>query len=122
MSVYRYSEFAHSVPLDPGKTALFNSLTLGLVVVPNDLLQFIPVSHTNIYGEDNVRSLLLNEGGAELLSCLQRQKILLPIQRRTDSEDYCAINQALSEPVFGLIYLLGGHLKSGHVWSLENRP
>lgn len=106
MPVLRYSQFAHPVSIDTNNTAVFNSLTLGLVVVPNEILNHIPVSHTAVYGADTILPLTQTETGRELLSCLQQQKVLLPIQQQTDTEDYVTINRALSEPVFGLIYLI----------------
>jgi uncharacterized protein len=106
MSVYRYSDFAHSLPIDGDKTAIFNSLTLGLVIVPTDLLDRLPISHSAVYGADDIQALLLSEGGEEFLSSLRKQKLLVPIQQRVDTQDYCAINAALSEPIFGLIYLV----------------
>lgn len=97
----RISDFCHFVEGVNGLIALYNALTLGVVIVDKKTAEFLKQARHKVIPSDQVSSL-----DDELINQLIRHKLLFPLNQRLDLEEYGKIQAALKDKKIGLLYLL----------------
>ena len=103
---YRLSEFCHFIDGDNDLVALYNSLTLGVVIVDKCTAQAIRNMPAGIISSSIIDSITQHNEGGELIVQLLKQKMMFQIDQRTDTEDYLEIQKGLTCKKIGILYLL----------------
>lgn len=101
----RISDFCHFVDGEDDLVALYNSLTLGVVVVERKVADIFRHSKRKVLSFEELGGLTYS-GGKELLEQLIRHKLLFPLGQRLDLEDYSKIQSSLDCKNIGILYLL----------------
>lgn len=95
---YKLSDFCHFIDGDHNLVALYNALTLGMVIVDKNTASFL---HKK---KDSVIS--FEESSSHLEEQLLGQKIIFPLGKRQDIDDYLQIQEGLSIKRIGILYLI----------------
>lgn len=85
--------------------AVYNALTLGMVIVDNNTASFLQRKRNTVFSfneEFNDNSY----DSRNLKEILLKQKIIFPLGKRQDIDDYMQIQEALSVKQIGILYLL----------------
>ena len=80
---YRISDFCHQVPGDNGFVALYNALTLGVVIVEKKIAYFLASAPGKIFSIHEADSIAGDETNS-LLKQLKKQRLIFPLGRRRD--------------------------------------
>jgi len=102
---YRVSEFCHFISGD-GLVALYNSLTLGIVIVDQETAASLEGLPNGVIPSDLAGSLFHKDVGEDLLQSLLEQKLIIPVGKQTDVLDYAEIQKGLNCKKIGILYLL----------------
>jgi len=102
---YRISDFCHQVPGDNGFVALYNALTLGVVIVEKKIAYFLASAPGKIFSIHEADSIAGDETNS-LLKQLKKQRLIFPLGRRRDQADYLEIQKGLEIKRIGILYLL----------------
>ncbi len=100
----RVSDFCHFVDGKNGLVALYNSLTLGVVIVDRRISDFLKASKSGAIFSEEVERISQQEN--DLMEQLLKHKIVFPLGSRPDLEDYAKIQQGLGCKNIGILYLL----------------
>ena len=100
---YRLSRFCHFVSgKTDGLTAVYNALTLGVVIVDVEIAERLRSLSQGMISADKLETLLL----PEVLQQLIQHKLVLPSESQTDLADYLQIQQGLECRRIGILYLM----------------
>jgi len=102
---FRISDFCHFVDGDNGFVALYNSLTLGVVIVKKEIANILQNRNERVFSVSGFDFLPSNDREV-LLKELQRHKLCFSLNQRTDLEDYLQIQRGLDCKKIGILYLL----------------
>ncbi|MDD5551639.1 MAG: radical SAM protein [Candidatus Pacebacteria bacterium] len=97
----RISDFCHFVEGINNLTALYNALTLDVVIVDKETAKLFRQAKHKIISYDQINSLDDN-----LVSELTRHKLVFPLDRRLDLEEYAKIQTKFRNKEIGILYLL----------------
>ncbi|PIT90274.1 MAG: hypothetical protein COU22_03120 [Candidatus Komeilibacteria bacterium CG10_big_fil_rev_8_21_14_0_10_41_13] len=97
---YRLSDFCHFVEGKNNWIAVYNALTLGVVIVNQEIGQLISSARANI--DERVQSII----GSEVIDQLVEHKLILPSNSKVDIEDYSNIKHMLNCKRIGILYLM----------------
>lgn len=101
----RISDFCHFVDGKNNLTAIYNALTLGVVIVDKETADLIRGAKYRILSSEMVVSLQARDGN-ELMKQLIKHKLVFPPGERSDLNDYQKIQAHLSCKKIGIVYLL----------------
>jgi uncharacterized protein len=103
--IYKLSDFCHCVESENGLVALFNSLTLGVIIVKKEIARTIYNAKDKILSQYDFDSMMCNDN-IYLIDELIKNKIIFPIDQSLDMEDYLMIRNHLNQKKIGILYLL----------------
>lgn len=101
----RISDFCHFVEGGNGLTALYNALTLGVVIVDRNTADFLRNARHRVFPSDQLNFLSSQERN-NLVKQLIRHKLIFPLGQRPDLEEYIDIQAKLRGKGIGILYLL----------------
>ncbi len=105
---FQVSEFCHIIDGREERVALFNALTLGIVILDSKTANIIRnakhVKH-RVLGNDDIQ-LLKSIGGESLIEMLKKHKIIFPLGDAIDIKEYAQIQGDLANQAIGILYLL----------------
>ena len=103
--ILKFSDFVHFVEGEKGLTAIYNALTLGTIIVDNNIAIALKDLKDKIFSESVLHN--LNKKKTErLISELKKQKLVFPIDEQVDLKDYLAVRQKLECSRIGILYLI----------------
>lgn len=102
---FRISQFCHFVSGGNGFVALYNALTLGVIIVTEQIANILKKANGRIFSTDNFNFLPKQEKET-LLEQMQKHKLCFPLNQRLDIEDYLQIQKGLDCKKIGILYLL----------------
>jgi len=100
------SDFCHFVNSTEKLTALYNALTLGVVIVDKKTATLFQGIKNKVISSDKVEAFRLQKDGDKLIDQLVEHKLVFPLGQRLDLEDYYKIQAHLSCKRIGIVYLL----------------
>lgn len=101
----RISDFCHFVDGQNNLVAMYNALTLGMVIADNETASVFRNARHKIVTADEVETLRSN-GGEQLMEQLLKHKLAFPLGERPDLQDYEKIQAGLDCKTVGVLYLL----------------
>jgi uncharacterized protein len=101
----RISEFCHFVEGKNGLVAMYNALTLGVVIVDRSTANIFQQSARGIVPISKIQD-LPHEQRENLLARLSENKLVFPLSENPDHDDYCQIRKGLNCANIGILYLL----------------
>lgn len=102
---YRISEFCHFVSGENGFVALYNALTLGVVIVTEQIADVLKSAKGGILSSGSF-SFLNEQEKDDLFEQLKKNKLCFSLGEKTDLEDYLQIQKGLDCKKIGILYLL----------------
>lgn len=99
----KVSQFCHVVRGRSRLSALYNALTLGVVVADESIAKIVDGQAGKILSDRACADLKLHEG---LLEQMLRHKLVFPSEEQIDEEDYLTVQKHLSCNGVGILYLL----------------
>ncbi len=102
---FRISDFCHFVNGNNNLVALYNALTLGLVIVDKKTANVFHNARYKIISSDKI-AFLRADGGDKLINQLVEHKLIFPLGQRPDLDDYGKIQTGLTCKRIGILYLL----------------
>lgn len=102
----RMSDFVHFVEGDDGLVALYNALTLGVMIVDKETAERLRNFENGIVPSSVVEQIRSKHGGEKLIQKLKKHKLAFSPEERPDLQDYERIQAELSTKRIGILYLL----------------
>ena len=103
----RISDFCHFVRGENRLAAIYNALTLGIVITEEEIVEVLETICIEgcVITHDQLEK-LKERGGEQLTQELFKHKIIIPLNDRRDIADYSKIQGGLDCKRIGIIYLL----------------
>jgi len=101
----RISDFCHFVDGPNELVAIYNALTLGVVIVDSETASVLREAKHRIISDAEVQR-LKSSGRGELLKHLIHHKLVFPLAQRVDLKDYNELQGVLNNKEIGILYLL----------------
>lgn len=102
---FKISEFCHFIDGKNNFVALFNALTLGVVILDKETAKILQKVKGGIVSAEIIRSLCPNVEN-DFLDQLVKNKLIFPLGQQVDLEDYAKIQAGLGCKRIGILYLL----------------
>jgi len=102
---FKVSEFCHFVDGKNNLVALYNALTLGIVILDKETTKILQEAKGGIISV-KIIDLLNSNGENDLLSQLIKNKLIFPLEQNADLQDYAVIQTGLNCKKIGILYLL----------------
>lgn len=102
---FRISDFCHFIDGSNNLVALFNALTLGIVIIDKESADLLRNADHKIIPSEKIELLRFN-GGDVLIEQLIKHKLIFPLDDQTDTEDYEKIQAGLNCKRIGIVYLM----------------
>jgi uncharacterized protein len=102
----RVSDFCHLVEGAKNLVAMYNALTLGVVIVDKETADLICGAKHKIIPSKKVEILQSKKKGDYLINQLMKYKLVFPLGQSLDLEDYSKIQAVLNCKRIGILYLL----------------